>query len=158
MDGTELFVAVAILIGLVGIVVPLLPGSILVLGAILFWTVQDGSRTAWIVFSVATVLLMVAAIVKYTIPGRSLKATGIPNRSLVAGGLLGILGFFVVPVVGLFVGFVLGVYLCELQRVGRELAWPSTRMALKAVGISILIELAAAMAATTIWFAAAVAS
>ena len=32
--------------------------------------------------------------------------------------MLGIVGFFVVPVVGLLLGFVLGVYLAELARLG----------------------------------------
>lgn len=156
MDITEILVGAAILVGLAGIVVPILPGSILILGAILVWATEDGSGAAWIVFAVATVLLMTGAIVKYTIPGRSLKAVGVPNRSLFAGGLLGVLGFFVIPVVGLFVGFVLGIYLSERQRVGGDLAWPTTRAALKAVGVSILIELAAALLAATAWLTGAV--
>ena len=57
---------------------------------------------------------------------------------------------------GLFLGFVLGVYLSELQRVGAERAWPSTRAALRAVGLSMLIELAAGMLAAATWLAAAV--
>ena len=52
-----------------------------------------------------------------------------------------------IPVVGLLVGFVLGVYLAELRRVGSEAAWPATRHALKAVGLSMLIELVASPAA-----------
>ena len=156
MNLTELLVGIAILVGLVGIVLPIVPGSILILSAILVWATEDGSRTAWIVFSVATVLLMSGAIVKYTIPGRSLKATGVPNRSLLAGGLLGVVGFFVIPVVGLLIGFVLGIYLSERHRVGADPAWPSTQAALKAVGVSILIELAAALLATTAWIAGAV--
>ena len=60
---------------------------------------------------------------------------------------LGVVGFFVVPVVGLFVGFVLGVYLAERRRVGGAAAWPSTKEALRAVGLSILIELAAGVLA-----------
>ena len=48
-----------------------------------------------------------------------------PLILLVAGGLLGLVGFFVVPVVGLVVGFVLGVYYpAEHRRVGREAAEP----------------------------------
>ena len=54
---------------------------------------------------------------------------------------LGVVGFFVIPVVGLFVGFVLGIYLAERRRVGQADAWPSTKAALRAVGLSILIEL-----------------
>jgi len=153
---TELLVGTAILVGLARIVVPVLPGSILILGAILVWATEDGSQTAWIVFSVSTVLLMSGAIVKYTVPRRGLNASGVPNGSLLAGGLLGIIGFFVVPVVGLFIGFVLGVYLSELHRVGVDLAWPSTKAAVKAVGVSILIELAAALLASTAWLTGAI--
>ncbi len=155
MNPTELIVGLAILVGLAGIVVPVLPGSILILGAVLVWATEDGSATAWTVFAIATTLLITGAIVKYTIPGRHLKATGVPNRSIMLGGLLGIVGFFVIPVVGLFVGFVLGIYLSEHQRVGGDLAWPTTKAALRAVGVSILIELAAALLATATWIVGA---
>jgi uncharacterized protein len=153
---TELLVGLAILVGLAGIVVPVLPGSILILGAVLVWATEDGSTTAWAVFAVATTLLVLGAIVKYTVPGRRLKATGVPNRSIILGGLLGIVGFFVIPVVGLFVGFVLGVYAAEHHRVGRDRAWPSTKAALRAVGVSILIELAAALLASAAWLTGAI--
>jgi uncharacterized protein YqgC (DUF456 family) len=82
----------------------------------------------------------------------------VPNRSLVAGGLLGVVGFFVVPVIGLFVGFVLGIYASEYQRIGARAAWPSTRAALRAVGWSILIELASALVATAVWIAGVIAT
>jgi hypothetical protein len=49
------------------------------------------------------------------------------------------------------VGFVLGIYLAEYRRLGGRAAWPSTVHALKAVGLSILIELVAAVAATCVW-------
>ncbi|HET6626069.1 MAG TPA: DUF456 domain-containing protein [Nocardioidaceae bacterium] len=156
MDLTELIVGLVILVGLAGIVVPVLPGSILILGAVLVWATEDRSGTAWVVFAVATTLLVVGAIVKYAVPGRRLKSTGVPNRSIMLGGLLGIVGFFVVPVIGLFAGFVLGVYLAEYHRVGRGLAWPSTRAALRAVGVSILIELAAALLASAAWLVGAI--
>jgi hypothetical protein len=51
------------------------------------------------------------------------------------------------------VGFVLGVYLAEYRRLGGRAAWPSTVHALKAVGLSILIELVAGVAATFVWVA-----
>jgi uncharacterized protein len=57
----------------------------------------------------------------------------------------------VVPVVGLFLGFVLGVYAAEHRRVGPRLAWPSTRAALRAAGLSILIELLAGLLAAGVW-------
>ncbi len=156
MTETDLLVGLAVLVGLVGIVVPVLPGSILILGAVLVWAVLTATTTGWTVFAVVTTLLVLGGIVKYAVPGRGLRTAGVPNRTLVAGGVLGVVGFFVVPVVGLFLGFVLGVYLSELQRVGTKRAWPSTRAALRAVGLSMLIELAAGMLAAATWLAAAV--
>ncbi len=156
MNATEALVGLAVLVGLVGIVVPVLPGSVLILGAVLVWSIEDGSATAWAVFAIVTTFLVVGGVVKYAVPGRRLKSTGVPQRTLLLGGALGVVGFFVVPVVGLFLGFVLGVYLAELQRVGHDAAWPSTKHALKAAGVSVLIELAAGTLAAMTWFAGAV--
>jgi uncharacterized protein len=156
MAVTDVLVGLAIAVGLVGIVVPVLPGSILILGAVLVWATEARSSTGWLVFAAVTTLLVVGGIVKYAVPGRRLKSVGVPNRSVVAGGLLGIVGFFVIPVVGLVVGFVVGVYLAELLRLGPEGAWPSTRSALGAVGLSMLIELAAGLFAAVTWLLGAV--
>lgn len=151
MSATEILVALAIAVGIAGIIVPVLPGTVLILGAILVWAVQVGTTTGWIVFAVATVLLAAGSVVKFLVPGRQLKSSGVPNRTLLVGGLMAFIGFFVIPVVGMFIGFVLGVYAAERARVGGALAWPSTKGALRAVGVSILIELVAAFLATVAW-------
>ncbi|HSK26515.1 MAG TPA: DUF456 domain-containing protein [Jiangellales bacterium] len=143
MDTTAtVLVGIAIAVGLVGIVVPVLPGLLLVWGAIAVWAVVESSAVGWALLAIATVLFALSQVVKYLVPGRRLRDAGVPSRAIVAGGVLGIIGFFVVPVVGLFVGFVGGVYLAELARLRRhDAAWPSTVHALKAAGLSILIEL-----------------
>ncbi len=151
MTGVEVLVALAIAVGLVGVIVPILPGSLLVLGAILFWSWDLGTPTGWVVFAAATAFIALGGVVKYVVPGRRLKDNGIPSSTLVLGGVLGIVGFFVIPVIGLLIGFVLGVYLAELARVGSSAAWPATVHALKAVGVSILIELVACLLAATTW-------
>jgi uncharacterized protein YqgC (DUF456 family) len=156
VNATEALVGLAVLVGLVGIVVPVLPGSVLILGAVLVWSIEDGSATAWAVFAIVATLLVVGGVVKYAVPGRRLKSTGVPQRTLLLGGVLGVVGFFAIPVIGLFLGFVLGVYLAELQRVGHDAAWPSTKHALRAVGVSMLIELAAGTLAAMTWFVGAV--
>lgn len=148
---TTIVVAIAIAVGLAGIVVPVLPGSVLVLGAILVWALQVGTGGAWVVFGVAATFLVVGTIVKYAVPGRRLKATGVPSSTLLIGALIGVVGFFVIPVVGLLIGFVAGIYLAERVRVGAGQAWPSTKHALKAVGLSILIEMVAALLAAATW-------
>jgi uncharacterized protein YqgC (DUF456 family) len=156
MSGAEVLVALAIAVGLTGILVPVLPGSILVLGAILVWAWQVGGATAWTVFAVAALILVAGGVIKYLVPTRRLKDAGIPASTQWIGAALGVVGFFVVPVVGLFLGFVLGVYLAEYRRVGSAAAWPSTKHALRAVGLSILIELVAGVAATFVWIAGVV--
>ena len=151
MSATEILVAVLIAVGIAGIIVPVLPGTILVLGAILVWALEIGTSTGWLVFAVCTTLLVGGSVVKYLVPGRRLKAAGVPSRTLLAGALLAFVGFFVIPLVGMFIGFVLGVYLAERARVGAAGAWPSTVGALRAVGVSILIELVAAFLAALAW-------
>jgi uncharacterized protein len=153
VTGVELLVAVAIAVGLAGILVPVLPGSVLVLAAVLVWAWDVGGTTAWLVFALAAAVLVVGAVVKYVVPNRRLKDAGIPASTQWLGAALGVVGFFVVPVVGLLLGFVLGVYLAEHHRLGARAAWPSTWHALKAVGLSILIELAAGFVAAGVWVA-----
>ena len=151
MSATEILIAVVIAVGIAGIIVPVLPGTLLVLGAILVWALEIGTSGGWVVFTLCAALLVGGSVVKYLVPGRRLKASGVPNRTLLVGALLAFVGFFVIPVVGMFIGFVLGVYLAERSRVGAALAWPSTTSALKAVGVSILIELVAAFLAAVTW-------
>lgn len=153
METPELvLVGLAIAVGLVGVVVPLLPGLLLVWAAVLFWAIVEQTVLAWTVLGLATVLVAVAQVGKYLLPGRRLQAAGVPNRTLVIGAVLGIVGFFVIPVVGLVVGFVLGVYLAERVRLGAHAgAWTSTKHALKAAGLSIAIELAAGLLVAAAW-------
>jgi uncharacterized protein YqgC (DUF456 family) len=143
----------AILVGIVGVVVPILPGLLLSWAAVLAWTLLvDRGWGKWVVLGVATGVALAGTVVKYAWPGRNLKRTGVPNRSLFAGGVLGLIGFFVIPVVGLFLGFTLGIWLSERIRLGSsQQAWPSTKQALKAVGLSMLIELAAGLTIGTVW-------
>lgn len=152
----EAVVALICLVGIAGTILPLLPGSLLCGGAIVGWAVFQGGY-AWLVAAVAVAILVLGAVLKYLIPGKRLKGQGVPSVVLLIGGLLGIVGFFLIPVIGLVLGFVLGVYLAEAVRSksARD-AWPTTVAAMKAAGISTLIELAAALLATSVWFAAVV--
>lgn len=151
MTGVEVLAAVAIAVGLVGVVVPLLPGALLVWSAIVVWGFTVGTANGWAFVGGATALMAFGQVAKYAIPGRGLRAHGVPNRTLVVGGLVAIVGFFVVPVVGVFIGFVLGVYASEVQRVGSRTAWPSTKAAVRAAGLSMLLELTSTLLAAVVW-------
>ena len=135
----ELLVGLALALGIAGTIVPLLPGVLIVAAAIVVWALVEGTALAWAVAAAALVVLGVGQVVKYLLPGRRLKQAGVPGRVLVVGGLVGVVGFFVLPVVGLPLGFVAGVYLAELLRLrDASQAWPSTREAMLAAGLSML--------------------
>jgi uncharacterized protein YqgC (DUF456 family) len=146
-------VALVMAVGLVGVLVPMLPGLALIWGAGLVWTIADGGGAGrWTVFGVMTALLVIGTVAKYVLPARSAAAAGAPPLTLVIGALAAIVGFFVIPVVGLLVGGVLGIYLAELARLGDpSRAFLSTRAALVAVGIGVLVELAAGLAMVLTW-------
>jgi uncharacterized protein YqgC (DUF456 family) len=145
-------VALAIAVGIIGIVVPLLPGTLLVFAAIAVWAIVENNVTGWVTLGVVTALLGVSLFIKYTWPVKRMRAADVRTLSLVAGGVLGIIGFFVIPVIGLVIGFVLGVYLAELSTRGdQRLAWTSTKHAVKGVALSMGVELAGALLATVAW-------
>lgn len=149
--GTVL-VALAIAVGLIGIVVPVLPGGLLVLAAIAVWAVVEHTTTSWITLGVAGVLFVAAALIKYLWPVRRMRAAQVATWSLVAGSALGVIGFFVIPVIGLVIGFVAGVYLAELvMRRDCLRAWASTGHAIKGVALSVGVELVGAISATIAW-------
>lgn len=150
MTLTDVVCGVAILVGLAGIVVPILPGTLLMAVAMLAWAAEYGGRVAWGFAIAAVLVLAVGQVVKYALPGKRLKAT-VPTSTLLVGGVGAVVGFFVIPVVGALAGFPIGIYLAERARVGAEAAWPSTKAALKAVGVSILIEFVAGVVAAALW-------
>jgi uncharacterized protein YqgC (DUF456 family) len=154
-DAGLVVVAAAIAVGLVGIVVPVLPGTVLIGLAALVWAVAEGG-TAWVWFAGVAVLLAAGQVAMYLLPGRRMTRAGIRPRTLLLGAVLGVVGFFVVPVLGLPLGFVLGVFLGELagatdvpDRARR--AWGSTVTALKNVGLSVVLESSAALLASAVW-------
>lgn len=155
MESTvTLLCGLAIIAGILGVLVPGLPALPLCWGGVLAWAIFGGGEGwgRWLVFGVVSAVALTAAVVKYAWPGRNLKSAGVPSRSLLLGGLLGLVGFFVVPVVGLVLGFVVGVWLAERVRLGDpRLAWPSTKHALRAAGLSMLIELGACLTIAFIW-------
>ncbi len=156
--GVDLLVGFLIAVGLVGVLIPFLPGTSLVGLAVLGWAWHTGGAVALTCASIALVLLVAGVVLKYLYPGRKLHVSGVGARTFVIGGLVGVVGFFVVPIVGLPVGFALGIYLDQLSTRGHETAWPATVAALRAFGLGMLIELAAGVGAAAVWLIGALAA
>jgi uncharacterized protein len=151
--GVTVLCGLAILVGVAGTVIPVLPGSFLIGLSLLAWAVWGGEGvTGWVVFGVGMVFVLAGMAASAVLAGRKLKQHRIPNRSVALGIVLGIVGMFVIPVVGLFVGFAAGLLLSEVQRtrnVGTALT--TSWAALKATGLGILAEFGLACLAASTW-------
>jgi uncharacterized protein len=148
-----LWVAVAIyVVGVLGIVVPVLPGLLLCVAAVLLWATETGGATAWVTFGIVLALYALGVALQLLLPGRRMKRDGVGGLTLALGVVGAIIGLFVIPGVGLPIGFVVGVFAAEYLRY-RELdrAWQATKAALRGVLHSMGIELATAALVAVVW-------
>jgi uncharacterized protein YqgC (DUF456 family) len=152
----ELLIALVMIVGIVGVLVPVLPGLVLIWAAGMAWVWLDGAGPARITVGVLlTLLLLAGTVAKYALPARSATGAGAPLSTLVLGAVGAVVGFFVIPVVGIVVGGVGAVFLAELSRLrDARTAWQSTWAVLRAVGIGMLVELATAVLMLGTWTAA----
>ena len=149
----QALVALVMAIGVVGSVLPVLPGLPIAWGAVVAWAVLDGGGVVrWSVVAVATVLMVAGMAAKYVLSGRRMRERGAPQTTLLAAGLGGLVGFFVIPVLGVFVGLAAGAFLAELGRLqDARAAWSSTWAVLVALGIGTLLEIGAGIAMVLAW-------
>lgn len=139
------------LIGVAGTIVPMLPGSLTVGAGLLVWTLWGGGANAWLVFALGVTFLAVGMTASTLLTGRTLRRRAIPSRSVVVGLVAGVVGFFVIPVVGLPIGFALGLFGSEWARVRDAGEAVSTSLvALKSVGLGMLVEFGCASAAAVV--------
>lgn len=144
----------AIVVGVAGTIIPVLPGSILIMVSLLVWAIVLGSPLGWTVFGIGVLLAGAGMASSAVLTGRAMKKRSIPGRSVVVGLVLGVVGFFVIPVVGLLVGFALGLFISEYARQRDwRLAVSSSVAALKATGLGMLAEFGFASLAAGTWAA-----
>lgn len=152
----ELLVAAAMLVGIIGVFVPVLPGLLLIWAAGLVWVWQDGAGVVRVAVGVAlTALLVIGSVAKYVLPARSAAGAGAPRSTLALGVAGAVVGFFAIPFAGMVVGGVGAIYLAEWRRLSDpRQAWRSTWLTLRAIGIGLLVELAAGVLMVGIWVVA----
>src|SRR5688500_7349918 len=110
-------VATVMAIGVLGTLLPFVPGLPIVWAAALAYGVIAGfGPVGWFAFAFITVIFGAGMIAGFLFPQRRLAASGAPRSTMLAGLALGIVGFFVIPVVGLPLGAATGVWLAEMSR------------------------------------------
>jgi uncharacterized protein YqgC (DUF456 family) len=136
----------------VGTVYPVLPGSLLAIITLLGWAWVMGSTAAWIAAGIGTLFAVVGWAASTVLTGRKMKQQRIPKGSIAVAVVSGVVGMFLIPVVGLFVGFGAGLFLSEYAR-RRDLRTSarSSLETLKATGIGILVEFGLVCLAGSVW-------
>ncbi len=152
MQAATLISAVLIVVGTLGVVIPVLPGTLLCVAGVLLWSLNTGGGIAWAVLGISLILALTGWTLKYLLPGRNLSTAGVPRQTLLIGAACAVVGFFAIPYVGLAIGFVAGVYAAEHVRLRDSLlARQATVAAVKAVMLSIGIELVTATTIAGTW-------
>ena len=126
MDNTTalvVVVATAMAVGVAGTVVPFVPGLGLVWLAALGYGLAAGFGVAgWIAFLAITALAVGGFAAGVVLPHRAARGRGATSLSLILGSTTAVVGFFVVPVIGLPLGGVLGIFVGELLPRGQRLS------------------------------------
>jgi uncharacterized protein len=145
------------LVGMVGVVVPVLPGLLLVWLAGVSTTLWVGTDLAgWAVAVALTVLFLLGSAATVWLPAKQGRQGGASWASLAAAVLGALVGFVVIPVVGLLLGALAGLLVGEWRRLGDwSPAWSSTLQVLRAYGIGVIVELVLGTAMIGVWLVAA---
>lgn len=150
-------VALAYIVGLAGIVVPVLPGTITLVIATLIWAIVVGGWPAWVAFGLVLVFGAIGMGTSYVLTGRRLHAAEVPMWPVYVGIASGIVGIFVIPLLGLPIGFLIGLYVSEaVRQKDWKRAFSSAWVAIKALGTGIIIEFSLAMLSTIVFAIAVV--
>jgi hypothetical protein len=129
----EIFTLFALLIGLLGLIVPVFPGLVIMwLGALVYALIQGaaGNMTGWdwFLFGLITVLMIVGSIADNLIIAYKMRDKYIPWSSILwafAGGIVA--SIFLTPLGGLIAAPVV-LYLAEMNRLkDRDAALASTK-------------------------------
>lgn len=148
-------VAAVMLVGLVGTVVPVMPGLAVVWGAGLVYGLVAGFGSAGTVaFAVMTLLALAGTVATYALPACGGSARGAPRSSLLAGVAGAVVGAVVIPVLGLPVGAVAGVWLAETARLGdSRAAWAATWGVIVGFGLGVIVEFTLGVVMIACWVA-----
>ena len=153
--GLVVIVGAAIAVGIVGTVVPVLPGLWLIWVACLFYGIIAGFGSAGgVAMLLITLLAVGGTLAGIVLPNRSAGASGVSRLGRLLALVLAIVGFFVIPVIGAPLGFAVGILAAALVQT-RDLtaAWTSTRATIGAMLAASGVQLGAGVVMGVIWVA-----
>jgi uncharacterized protein YqgC (DUF456 family) len=110
---------IIMLVGLIGIVLPVIPGTVLIfVAALLYALVERFQAVGWPTLLVLGLLTILATSADIWASSIGAKVGGASGWSVVVGLLAGLAGFVVFSLPGAIIGAILGVLITEIIRVG----------------------------------------
>ena len=155
----DLIIAIAFLVvflvGLAGTVFPVFPGILLMWASVISYGFVAGFGALGIGVIVAvTVLTGISIVLGFTLPKQAAEEAGASKKAQWASLFGAIVGFFVIPVVGIIVGAVAGIALAEYQdKKDWGVAWQSTKGVLKGMGWAALAQFVIGVVILVVWLA-----
>ncbi len=148
-------VALLMAVGLAGVILPFLPGLPIIWGAaLLYGFLTDFGGVGWTAMAVITVLAGLGIVASILLPDRAGRGAGASRSTRVFAGVLGLVGFFVVPVIGFPLGACAGVLLAQYrQTADLDGAVRSTVAVVKGFGAGLVAEFAAGFSMALVWVA-----
>jgi uncharacterized protein YqgC (DUF456 family) len=146
-------IGLVIAVGVVGTLVPILPGPLMIWGAALTYGLITGfGAVGWIMMALITGGLFTALYFGVRIPQKSAAGGGLGTGTQLFALALAVVGFFVIPVLGAALGFTLGIWLATYRQEGDVArANRSTLITLRAFGKATLLQFACAVAMAGSW-------
>ena len=141
-------VGVAMVVGVAGPLLPMLPGLWLMwVAGLVFGVIVGFGTVGWVAMAVLTVLALAGTAAVFVLPGRRTSAIGVSRWGQAIAAVASVVGFFLVPIVGGALGFVLGIVIVSLVRT-RSLraaiadSWSTLKSMMLASGIQLGVGLA----------------
>ncbi len=151
--GATALIAVAMVVGAAGTVVPIVPGVwIIWVAALAYGFLVGFGSVGLLVVAGMTGLLAVSVVSGVLIPRHLAQEANVSGWSQLVAVVGAVIGFFTIPLVGIIVGALIAVFIAEFVHHREvEAAWRATVAVAKGFGIATLVEIAVAVLMVALW-------
>ncbi|WP_022873646.1 DUF456 domain-containing protein [Nesterenkonia alba] len=139
---TTVIAGLILLLGAAGVILPVIPGSLVIILTLLIWAVLLGGPAAWTAAIIGVVLAGIGWSASTVLTGRALHREQIPRGPILVALAAALVGLVLLPPLGLFLGFAVGLFGAEYFRRDHQAgeAARASMVALRAMGLGIVIE------------------
>jgi uncharacterized protein len=149
----ELIVLAVMIFGMISMLIPIIPGIIIIwLAALVYGIVAGFGVAGIIIFIVLTLMMLGSIILDEVIIGASARAQGASWVAVLVATIAGVIGTFAMPPFGGLLGAVIGIFLVEIIRVkDLRTALRSTRGVAIGCGGAVLAKMALGATMIGLW-------